>query len=61
MEGIITLDKAVKWLESNIYAGFDSMCLSFDNKNACIKKFIEDMENPEYGVKKYDYYDEDGW
>ena len=58
-EEIITLSKAVKWLENQVFAGFDSMCLDFDCKSDCIKKFIEDMKNPEYGINKYN--DEDGW
>lgn len=60
MENFITIDKAVKWLENQVYAGFDSMCLDFRSKNDCIKKFIEDMKDPDYGINKY-YYDDDEW
>lgn len=57
MENLITIDKAVNWLYNNVYAGFDSMCLSFENKTACIEKFIADMKNENYGVNDRDYYD----
>ena len=28
-DGFIPIDKAVKWLQNNLYGGFDSMCLDF--------------------------------
>ena len=33
IDGYIPIDKAVKWLQNKVYAGFDSMCLDFACKN----------------------------
>ena len=49
IDGFIPIDKAVKWLQNKVYAGFDSMCLDFGRKDECIETFINDMKDPEYG------------
>ena len=59
IDGFIPIDKAVKWLQNKVYAGFDSMCLDFACKNECIEKFISDMQNQDYGKSSTDWYDDE--
>ena len=56
IDGYIPIDKAVKWLQNKVYAGFDSMCLDFDTKDECIETFINDMNEPDYGKTSDDWY-----
>ena len=59
IEGYIPIDKAVKWLQNEVYPGYDCMCLYFDSKNECIEKFIKDMQNPNYGKTSTDLRDDE--
>ena len=59
IDGYIPIDKAVKWLQNKVYAGFDNMCLDFRTKDECIETFINDMKDPEYGKSSNDWYDDE--
>ena len=54
IDGLISIDKAVKWLQNKVYAGFDSMCLDFRTKDGCIETFINDMKDLDYGKTSND-------
>ena len=59
IDGYIPIDKAVKWLQNKVYAGFDSMCLDFRTKDECIETFINDMKDPKCGKSSNDWYDDE--